>query len=903
MTTAIERALCGIAAGLVDFSVRRRVGVLLVAAAVTVAAGWLAATGLELDSDPDSMTSPELPFRRTQAELETAFPQLVDNLVVLVEAETGRDARAAAESLADRLRADQEHFTAVFLPGEGPFYREHGLLYLDPGALEELGARLERAGPLLTALEARPELSTFLFALAHLENQGGGLATLGDEGLLLVDEVTSATGVFLDGGGEPIAWDQIWSDLVGAPPDRRQILLLQPARDFAAFGPALDAIAAVRAFGPELERSHGARVRVTGDVAVLTEELSMAGGQILVAASVSLVLVALLLFACFGARLSLATVLTLLVGLVWTAGFAALAVGRLNALTVAFAVLYIGLGIDFGLHFAVGYRERRAAGAAPAGALVATGRGVGSSLVFCALTTAIGFFAFASTDYTGVAELGLISGTGMFLSLLATLSVLPALVAAGLDAGPNARPPWLDRVRWRLPRFPLRAPRRVVAGALGAAVLGALAVPSIRFETDPLDVRDPRVESVQAMRELLSGSERAPWTAQALAADGVQARRLIAELEALPEVRRAYSANELLPAEAARKTRLLADMAEGLQSEAPADLGELAMGIDPAEALRVAIHQLELAVELRAELAAPGEAVGPAPAVTRLLETLGELADRLAAAPQQVDVAGLDAQLFGGLTDVLPGLRRGLRAEPPTQSDLPPAVLERWIARDGRMRIEIFPAEDLSVPGSLERFADAVRRVHPEAGGAVVGTVEFARAIVGALREALRNALVVITALLILLWRSPRFAIFTLSPLLLGALVTAALTPALGMHFNFANVIVLPLVLGIGVDSGIHLVHRHRSRPPGAADVLQTGTARAVLLSALTSIASFTTLAFASHQGIASLAQLLVLGVGAVLVANLIVLPAFLAWAERAPAPAARGSEEKAPEAERPASA
>jgi predicted RND superfamily exporter protein len=157
-----------------------------------------------------------------------------------------------------------------------------------------------------------------------------------------------------------------------------------------------------------------------------------------------------------------------------------------------------------------------------------------------------------------------------------------------------------------------------------------------------------------------------------------------------------------------------------------------------------------------------------------------------------------------------------------------------------------------------------------------VGTVEFARAIVRSLRQALGLAVVVIAALLIVLWRSPRYALFALVPLGLGALLTAALTVAVDLPLNFANVIVLPLVLGIGVDSGIHLVHRHRLHLE--ADVLQTSTARAVFFSALTSLASFATLSLASHRGISSLAGLLVAGLSLVLVCNLIVLPALLTW-------------------------
>ena len=226
-------------------------------------------------------------------------------------------------------------------------------------------------------------------------------------------------------------------------------------------------------------------------------------------------------------------------------------------------------------------------------------------------------------------------------------------------------------------------------------------------------------------------------------------------------------------------------------------------------------------------------------------------------------------------------VRAALPDRPVGPEDLPPALRERYLAPDGRARIEVFASEDLTRPGALARFADAVYRVRPDAAGAAVGTVEFARAIVDALRQALATAVAAIAVLLLLLWRSPRDVAITLAPLLLGSLLIAALTVAIGLPFNFANVIVLPLLLGIGVDSGIHLVHRHRLHLEGDRDILHTSTARAVLFSALTTGVSFATLAFASHGGISTLALLLTSGIALMLATNLLLLPALLTLARQ----------------------
>jgi predicted RND superfamily exporter protein len=719
LSEPIDRRLSQLAAALVAASQRRPRAVVAVGLVVTAASLWLAATGLAVDSDPDRMTSPDLPFRQTKRALESAFPTLRDDLVIVVEADAGADARAAAREMGARLEALPERFPHVLVPGQGPFFERNRWLYLP---LDDLRAAVA--------------------ALAE--------------------------------GRAPAAPE----------PERRQLVLAQPARDFVGLEPALESIAAAREIGRELTPRPGLRVRVTGDLAVLSEEMSEIRTQVFFASVASFVLVtAVLLYTLRSFRLFLATVLLLAVGLAWTAGFAALAVGRLNVLTTAFAVLYIGLGVDFGIHFAMAYRERRALGDAPGAALHHAGGHVGSSLGFCALTTAMGFFAFVPTDYAAVAELGVISGTGMFLSLLATLTWYPATITLGLGDSPKLeRPPSFEI---SLPSWPLRHPGPVVAVALVVAIGAGALARDVRFDENPLNVRDPRVESVQAMEDLLAESELSPWTIEVLTADRAEANRVAERLRALPEVAETRTVDDLLPDDQAAKLALLARIPD-------------------------------------------------------------------AAVP-------------------------GLPSEPVGVDDLPEELRRRYLAADGRARVEVFASEDLTRPGALDRFADAVAAVRPDAAGAAVGTVEFARAIVDALRQALGTATLAILALLLLLWRSPRDAAITLTPLLLGSLCIAAVTVLADLPFNFANVIVLPLLLGIGVDSGIHLVHRHRLHLGQDRDILHTSTARAVLFSATTTLVSFMTLSFASHGGMASLALLLSLGIALMLAANLIVLPALLA--------------------------
>lgn len=867
MRNAVEKAAGGLAGQLASAAAHWPRATLVLALLLCVGAGWATYARLHVDTNPDLMTSPELPFRQARAALEQAFPGLRGNLLVVVEADTPAQAQLSAVRLAERLEARDSLFPSVFLPGHGDFWERHGLLYLDLSSLRATAERIEAGAPLLLALEERPWLSTFLLALARGLGRGDTAALA--EGEAVIEALSAALDAFVRGEPARLDWQAALRLEAEDATPRRHLIFVEADRDFAAFEPARQALAAVREAAQTLPHVPGLEVRITGNLAVLTEEMSLVRVQMLVAGVASLLLVsAVLLAALRSVRLALATLLTLLVGLLWTSGFAALAVGHLNLLTMAFAVLYVGLGVDFGIHWSLAYRKLRRRGASPDGAASRTGRRVGGALVFCALTTAVGFYAFLPTGFTGVAELGLISGSGVFLSLLATLSVTPALLSLGLGASPK-----LERRRsreLRMPRWPLRHRRAVLGLAVVSGGLGALGASELRFEPDPLDVRDPRTESVRALRELLREDEISPWTIEVLAPDLERARRMAEELEALPEVGRAMTVSDWVPEQQAAKLESVARIQEALASDAgpPAPASEAQRRALLELAVTDALVQLEMDAALADAQTAPPEFL------EELRTSLERLQDALRADPS-LRVAELDRELFGGLPAMVQSLRRAGSLDPVRWQELPEELLRRYLAPDGRARIEVFAAHDLSAPGALARFADAVRALAPHASGAVIDTVGLARAMAEALRLALGAAVAVVALILFILLRDLRTTAVVLAPLALGSLWTAGLWAALGQSLNFANVIVLPLLLGIGVDSAIHLVERHRAGVRHEA-LLASETAHAVFWSALTSVASFATLAFASHRGIASLAQLLATGVTLMLVATLGVLPVLL---------------------------
>jgi predicted RND superfamily exporter protein len=261
-------------------------------------------------------------------------------------------------------------------------------------------------------------------------------------------------------------------------------------------------------------------------------------------------------------------------------------------------------------------------------------------------------------------------------------------------------------------------------------------------------------------------------------------------------------------------------------------------------------------------------------AVTGLVEKLANQDE----AARGASLRHLEKSVVGTLPDQVQRIETALQAQPVAASDLPPELVRDTVAPDGRVRVDAYPKKDLGRDDrELQRFADAAVAVLPEATGIAVTTVESARVVVKAFREALLGAALAITLLLLVLWRRLSDTLIALAPLALSAALLAAFGVIFNLPFNFANVLVLPALLGIGIDSGIHLVHRWRHLGAEGDPLLETSTARGVVQSTLTTIASFGTLAISPHPGMASLGLLLTIGLSLILVANLILIPALVA--------------------------
>jgi hopanoid biosynthesis associated RND transporter like protein HpnN len=866
----------------VRWIVRARWAVVLLSVASAVLCLRYTASELRMSTTTSGMFADDVPFRVNYEDFTASFPQFVDTLLVVVDGETAAMARARAGAIVARTTAEPEVFKSVYWPGADPYFRRNGLLFLEIEQLNALRAELAPFAPLFNALLAQPSLPRLAEILtlalrAAPERMPERLDALLDELARALERARAGTGppqdlrrVLLGSAGSEL----------GGLEGTRELVLIQPVLDYRAFPPGRVPMQRLREIADEVERQDGGsgRIRLTGEIALTHEEFESARRGAMLSVAISLLLVVLLLVMAFrSARFLLVSLATIAIGFAWTSAYATAAVGHLNLISMAFAALYAGMGVDSSIHFCLHLREVMNGGSDRRTALERTAAEKGVSLAVAAVTTALAFLSFWPTDFDGVAELGIIAGGGMLIGLFANLTVLPALLAIGPSRPSSATRP--DPVSaWSPSRFPwLRRPRlvRVLSVALFLLALPALAL--LRFHPDPHSLRDRGTESVQAFEDLLANPRTSPHRLQvvveasessAASPEGWAARK--AALAALPSVESVVSSEDLIPRDQAQKLEVLKPLARLL---VPPELGSSGVAeedspMKAAESLR----RLQEALEKRLGESARGQGVDRLH--RSLEETLG-----LGEGEQARVLSGCEEDLIGGLIAEMSLLKEALSTDGVER--LPPEVARWWIDERGRERMEVLPAEPLGSLPAKRRFVGEVVSLEPAATGGPVVLLGAGKIAVASLRRAFAFAAVSIALVLALSLRSARAVALAAFPVVLGGVLTLAICGISGIALNFANMIGLPLLLGLAIDSGVHIVHRtlHQESIPGggAINLLQTSTGKAVFYSSLTTISGFVSLVLSPHWGTASLGWLMSLGMALTLVVSLVALPAWLA--------------------------
>jgi uncharacterized protein len=846
----------------VVFSTRNSLAVIAGFLLLALASGFYFAHNFAITTDSSQLLSASLPWRQQEIMLDRAFPARADQIIAVVDATTPEGALSAANALSARLSQQTELFRTLRQPDGDPFFARNGLLFETVQEVRRDCDELIRAQPFLGALAADPSLRGIMGALAQtLQGVRLKQARLEDfeRPMALIADALERVAA----GRDPaFSWRPLITGRAPDENDLRQFLYIQPKLDYDDLEPGGRATAAIRAAVKALSLTpdHGVRVRLTGPVALSDEEFAtVADGAGLNGTVTALVVLVILWLALKQGRLIVAVLVNLIVGLSISAAAGLWMVGALNLISVAFAVLFVGLGIDFGIQFSVRYRDERHGEGDVAKALRNAAAGGGGPLLLAAASTAAGFYSFLPTAYRGLSELGLIAGTGMMIAFATSISLLPALIAA---LKPRGEPDPIGFAALApVDRFLTRWRFWIIGATLAATILGAPLLFNLRFDFNPLNLRSPATESVSTLLDLMRNPRTSPNTIDVLAPDLAKATSLAERIAAAPEVAETRTLRSFVPSDQDDKLAIIQDAAFFLQNT----LNPQSIKPPPTDAEDVAALAAT-ARDLINSIGDGGAAAGTARRLSGLLSNLAE-------GPPEPRQIVRDA-LVAPLNVTLDHARSLLNAAPITVESLPQSLAQDWVAKDGRARIEVAPKGDSNDNATMRRFASAVLAIAPGATGAPIFVLEAAKTVVTAFWQAGLWSILSIAVLLFLVLRRFADVALTLAPLMVAIVATLEICVLIDLQLNFANIIALPLLLGVGVAFKIYYVMAWRA---GEVNFLQLSLTRAVFFSALATATAFGSLWLSHHPGTSSMGKLMALALVTTLAAALLFQPALLA--------------------------
>ena len=845
---------------IVDFSASHRWLLIVAGILLTVVAAGYDFARFSINTNVQALISQGLPWHQRQIALSNAFPQ--NGISVVVTAPTPENADMAADALAGGLSKQKNLFPTVEQPDSGNFFERNGLLYKSlPEIRASLGS-LSRAEPFIAGLASDPSLRGVANSLSFVAKgiQAGKIKLE-----QLVWPLSLAEGT-LDEVLSGRATEFSWQELVSGRPVQsdllRHFIEVQPTLDFSKLQPGRPATDAIRRTAADLKlgEKYAANVGLTGQVPMNDDQFAVIRKSAFRDTSFALLGVLVILWLALRSwKLIFAVFFSLMVGLAVTIALGLAMVGSFNLISIAFFVLFVGLGVDFGIQFSVRYRSERHDHDNLRVALRNAARKAGVPLALAAAATAVGFLSFLPTNYKGLSELGMIAGCGMLIAFLCSITLVPAILAIlnppaeSTSVGFSSLAP-LDNLLQRH-RF------AVIAVTVIAVLAGAPLLFQLRFDFNPINLQNQMSPSVRTYRTLQNTAEASGNDAEVIELSLDQADALAERLERVPEVSRALTLSNFVPRGQDVKIAAIKSTAQGLRAAINA----------PQEQPAPSDH--EVIASLRSSAADLSEAAGdkttPGADAARNVSKLLERLARSDAATR----GRAEAAFIPPLIHDLDQLRMSLDPQRVTINTLPRDLVRDWMLSDGRSRLEALPKSDPNDTYNLRKFATAVLAAAPSATGPAISLYESGKAVTNAFLEAGALALAAIALLLFIVLRRISDVLLTLIPLILAGAVTLEVCALWGIALNFANVVALPLLLGVGVAFKIYYIMAWRA---GKTGLLQSSLTRAVVFSAMTNAAAFGSMWSSSYPGMSSMGKLMALALLCTMAAAVLFQPVLM---------------------------
>jgi hopanoid biosynthesis associated RND transporter like protein HpnN len=869
--------------------------VVLATALLASAAGLYAScTRLEYRTQRSDLASPRKDYQERWQRYVAEFGD-DDDIVVVVQGGDRPRMRQALDHIAAQVEVHRAEFERLFYKVDLRHLRNRALLFL---STDEIRVIRDNIKSMRMLLDLGP-LSWGSLTLAQLLHEaqsrlgrvqpGQPLAPSDHQFLTQLSSICRSATVTLKNAAD---YYNPWNSLLAQPPAQSNLLdeaqyffsgdgslaflLAQPIKDSRSFTGARRSVEAMRSIVADARSAYPElAIGLTGMPVLETDEMVAAERDTRWASMLAVAGVTLLFFAVYRSPYyPLLTVATLLIGTSWALGWLTLTVGHLNLLSATFAVMLIGMG-DYGVLWVMRYEQERSLGASVEAALGQTARCVGTGTLTAAATTALAFYAAMMADFQAVAELGWIAGSGVLLCALACFTVLPALLKIG-DRRERSMPialPHPTRTVW-LPGLAGRSGWVIAASLALTAGLGAWAC-QLTYDHNLLHLQAAGLESVNWELTLIQHTAGASWHALNYTDSPEAARALKARYEKLPEVSRVVEVASLVPRDQGTKFDFLREIQQRLVW-LPDGRSVIPRAVPPVPTLKKEISELMDRLKSLSETESP------------LL--LGELQQNLLAFNQVLtpdraeDLREFEEHVAGDLAADLRRLRSVSTPAPLTLDDLPPPLRERYIGRTGQWLVQAFAKDCLWDYQPLEHFVDQIQTVDPEATGKPFGTVEGLRAMKNGFERAGLYAFLAIVTVLLIDFRSLKRTLFALAPLVMGICLALGIMGFFGLPLNPANMIALPLILGVGVDNGVHVLHDYLAHKAEGQHRLSRAIGRGVLIKALTTMIGFGTLMISTQRGLVGLGFCLTLGVACCMLASLLFLPAVLwLWSSLSP--------------------
>ncbi|MBV9828411.1 MAG: MMPL family transporter [Alphaproteobacteria bacterium] len=851
---------------LVDFCTWRAIPVIILFAALTGVSALYAAQHFAIATDTKALFPRNLPWTARAYKYLDAFPDR--GMVAVVDAPTPEAADAATRALSAALTSDHAHFKTVDATQTSPFFAHNGMLFLPKEKIEQIAGNMGQSAPLIGSLAADPSLRGALGALSYgvmgVVNGAYPLDSLQQP----MNTVSDTLDKILAGQPAHFSWQELASGQPAAPEQLRHFVQIEPVLDFNELQPGKAATDALYAAVKQLDLAgqYQARVRVTGVVPMNDAQFGTLTDHAVLNAVASLAAVGIILWLALRTwQIIAAAAISVVAGLAISAAAGLFLVGTLNLISVAFFVLFVGLGIDFGIQYCVRYRAERHDLGELRPALISAAGKAGGPLALAAGATALGFAAFLPTEYRGLSELGEIAGLGMLVAFLTSITLLPALLSV-LNPPAEQRPMGFTALA-PVDNFLSRHRIGVVVTTLGVVAVAAPLLFWLPFDFNPLHLQNPKDPAVATYEDLRTDLQTGATAVEILSPSLPDGDAVAHKLAALPQVSQTRTLSTLIPADQDAKLALLKPVANKLL---PALSPETTQ---PAPSDTENVQALVSTAGGLAQVAAMAPGAG-ADAANRLSGLLMKLATSEPAARERAAAVFVEPLRLS-----LASLRDALTPERVTLASLPVELKQGWMTPRGEARVEVLPKGDPDDTAVLRGFVTAVLKIEPNATGPAVLIYEAGNTIVHAFVEAGAVALVSIFLLLWVTLRRLTDVLMTLLPLMLAAVLTLELCVVLHMPLNFANIIALPLLFGVGVAFKIYYIMAWRQ---GRTALVQSTLSRAVIFSAMTTGTAFGSLWLSSNPGTSSMGALMALALLCTMAAAVLFQPALMGPPRRA---------------------